>query len=760
MDYDFAIIGSGFGGSVAALRLAEKGYRVAVIEQGSRVTPLDMEEASKSITKLFWMPPLGLKGFFTQDFFRHLSIVGGVGVGGGSIVYAAVLLHPKDDFFSDPSWSGLGVNWKKELKPHYGTASKMLGVTENPGLDIMDGYLKKTARRMGALKTFGPTPNGIYFGKPEVVRADPYFGGQGPARDGCHLCGECLTGCKHGSKNTLDKNYLYLAEKNGAVILTNRKVIDIIPGEDGTYKLKMKDPTRLFGSRPDITAKKVIVAGGVLGTLELLFRCRDVTRSLPALSKQLGKVVRTNSEAIVAALSPDRDLDLSHGTTISSHFYPDRHTHITQNRFPRGYDFMKWYCGPLVDNPKPLFRSLITLWRIFTKPSVLIKNLTASNWHRRIIVLTVMQNLDNRISFAYGRGLSSLFLDRRLRSRRWKEKEAPTNLPVANEAARIIAEELGGEPINVIMESLFNQSTTAHILGGCHMGMSAEDGVIGTDHQAFGYPGLYVLDGAAVSANVGVNPSLTITALAERAMYSIPSRAKAPKDFLKNDIRIKKRSTIMKVLKKIITIVAVLVIADIALTGINIAQKGCGGYKGETMKQILGVAPENATMENIQKLSRARVMQLYYAAPTPDMEEMSGEYKTATAGVGILTPAGSIYVNHFFGPGRWIGKAFSPKDGYGYNMFSSMKDGKEVIRRALKMKISVGGSQYDGKNAYLIEYAPYNSIPTRWIRDELRRINGSLYIGMSAITPTGGALNPFPFIVYGEPEPWTGIDRE
>ena len=222
MEYDFAIIGSGFGGSVAALRIAEKGYRVAVIEQGSRVTPLDMEEASKSIRKLFWMPSLGLKGFFTQDFFRHVNIVGGVGVGGGSIVYAAVLLRPKDGFYADPSWSGLGVDWKKEMKPHYDTASKMLGVTRNPGMDIMDRYLQKTARRMGALKTFGPTPNGIYFGTPEVVRADPFFGGSGPARDGCHLCGECLTGCKHGSKNTLDKNYLYLAEKNGAAILANR----------------------------------------------------------------------------------------------------------------------------------------------------------------------------------------------------------------------------------------------------------------------------------------------------------------------------------------------------------------------------------------------------------------------------------------------------------------------------------------------------------------------------------------------------------
>ena len=229
MDYDFAVIGSGFGGSVSALRLAEKGYRVVVIEQGNRVTPVDMEEASKSMFKLFWMPSLGMKGFFTQSFFKHVNIVGGVGVGGGSIVYAAVLLRPKDDFYRDPSWSGLGVDWKKELKKHYDTAGKMLGLKKNPGMDIMDEYLKKTAKRMGALATFGTVYNGIYFGTPEITREDPFFGGLGPARDGCHLCGECLTGCKHGSKNTLDKNYLYLAEKLGATILPNRKVTNILP---------------------------------------------------------------------------------------------------------------------------------------------------------------------------------------------------------------------------------------------------------------------------------------------------------------------------------------------------------------------------------------------------------------------------------------------------------------------------------------------------------------------------------------------------
>ncbi len=522
MEYDFAVIGSGFGGSVSALRLAEKGYKVVVLEQGNRVTPLDMEEASKSVFKLFWMPWMGLRGFFTQQFYKHLNIVGGVGVGGGSIVYAAVLLRPKDEFYSDPSWSGLGIDWKKELGPHYDTASRMLGVTTNPSLDIMDEYLKKTAKKMGALRTFGPVNNGIYFGTPEVTRDDPFFDGMGPSRDGCHLCGECLTGCRHGSKNTLDKNYLYLAEKLGATVLSNRRVVNIIPAEEGMYDLKLKDPARRFSRCPGIRAKKVVIAAGVLGTLELLFRCKNVTRTLPDISEELGKVVRTNSEAIVGALSPDTDLDMSHGTTISSDFYPDRNTHITQNRFPRGYNFMKWYAGPLVNDDKPFRRSIRSLGKILINPLTVARHWFARNWNKRVVILTVMQNLDNRISFTHGRSMLSLFLYRRLKSKRYPGKEAPTNLPVANEAARVLAEVVGGTPINVIMESLMNQSTTAHILGGCHMGSSSENGVIDTSHEVFNCPGLYVIDGAAVSANVGVNPSLTITAMAERAMSLIP----------------------------------------------------------------------------------------------------------------------------------------------------------------------------------------------------------------------------------------------
>ncbi len=521
MEYDYAVIGSGFGGSVAALRLSEKGYKVAVIEQGGWVTAADIEEADRHVRHLNWLPTLGMSGYFTQNFYRHVTIVGGAAVGGGSIVYAAVLLQPKDEFYVDPAWSGLGVEWKRALAPHYETAARMLGVTANPNCDIQDEYLRETARAMGAEATYGPTPNGIYFGTPEVLQADPFFGGAGPSRAGCHLCGRCLTGCPHGSKNSLDRNYLYLAQRLGADILPHRKVTGIVPLKDDGYLLNLRHPVKRFRKYPDLRARKVIVAAGVLGTLELLFRCRDITRTLPGISAQLGQVVRTNSEAVVGVLARGKEVDLTRGTAISSHFYPDGHTHITQNRFPRGYTFMKWLTGPLVDHQHPGTRALKTLAGMLLNPLRMYRLWFGKNWYRRVTILTVMQHLDNRIAFKYGRR-PWCFFKRGLKSEAVPGKSAPTNLPVANRAAETLARTSGGEPLNIITESLGNISTTAHILGGCHMGSSAEDGVLDTSHQVFGYPGLYVINGASVSANIGANPSLTIAAMAERAISLIP----------------------------------------------------------------------------------------------------------------------------------------------------------------------------------------------------------------------------------------------
>ncbi|MBU0995164.1 MAG: GMC family oxidoreductase [Proteobacteria bacterium] len=523
MEYDYAIVGSGFGGSVSALRLAEKGYKVIVLEQGRWLTPEDLEEGNQSVSRLNWFPFMGLSGYFSQDFFRHVTLVRGIAVGGGSIIYAAVLLKPKDAFYQDPAWANMGIDWKEELAPHYETAQKMLGVVENPTSDTQDQYLKKTAEKMGAEKTYGPTPNGIYFGTPEVMAADPFFEGKGPHRAGCHLCGQCLSGCPHGSKNTLDKNYLYLAQKLGATILPHRKTTCIEKMNAGGYILHMKHPVNKIRKYPSIKATNVILAAGVLGTLELLFHCRDIQKTLPLISPQLGKRVRTNSEAIVGALSPENDIDLTHGTAISSHFYPDEHTHITQNRFPKGYTMMKYFTGPLSDQANPAIRSLKTLGAMLLSPSSFIKHWAAKNWHKRITVLTVMQHLDNQLSFQYGRK-ASLFFRRGLKSKAVPGKSAPTYLPVANHAARHLGDTIGGYPFNFLTESIGNTASTAHILGGCHMGQTIDTGVIDTTHQVHGYPGLYVVDGSSVSANIGANPSLTITALTERAMSLIPGK--------------------------------------------------------------------------------------------------------------------------------------------------------------------------------------------------------------------------------------------
>lgn len=523
MDCDFAIVGSGFGGSVAALRLAEKGYRVVVLEQGRRVLPEDMEAARTSLRRLAWDPGLGFYGFFSQVVFRHLGVVGGVGVGGGSLVYAATLLEPRGEAFRQPGWTALGIDWARELAPHYETARRMLGSALQPKMGLQDDYLQATARAMGAEETFAPVSVGIFFGKPAERVADPFFAGRGPERTGCRFCGECLTGCAYGSKNTLDRNYLYLAERLGARVLAERQATGIRPLAEGGYEVLLRNPIHPEERIPPLTAGKVVVAAGVLGTLRLLFRSRDVLGTLPGISPLLGRHVRTNSEAVVGAVSRDERVDLTQGTTISSHFYPDPETHITQNRFPEGFTFMKWQTGPLVDGAIPWIRSLKTLAQFLLHPGRSTRSMRAKNWHKRVTVLTVMQHADNEVSFRYRRRLFGL-LPKGLASEVPEGRRIPAYLPVANRAARALAEVSGGDPMNVLLESLADIATTAHILGGCAMGPTRETGVIDARHEVHGHPGLYVVDGSAVPANVGVNPSLTITALAERCMSLIPPR--------------------------------------------------------------------------------------------------------------------------------------------------------------------------------------------------------------------------------------------
>ena len=527
MEWDVVIVGSGFGGSVSALRMAEKGYRVLVVEQGRHVSQDDLAAAGEDPKRLLRMPALGLRqGFFAQEVYRHVSLVRGIAVGGGSVVWAAVMLEPKQAFYDDPAWSRLPRrDWRHELAPHYATASRMLGLTSNPRQTQQDQWLRETARELGVEDSYGPVTQAIFFGDAEREQADPFFGGAGPSRRGCTFCARCATGCAQGAKNSLDKNYLHLAQGLGASILAERRVQRITPlgGAAGGYRLELTHPWDASVPPQTLTASKVIVAAGVVGTLELLLACRDRYRTLPNLSPALGQHVRTNSESILPVTARDPTTDVSDGATISSHFYIGP-SHVTQNRFSPSHRILRWQTGPLVSDPVPWRRALRTVWQFAMHPlEATISMRAGRRWSARTSLLTVMQTADNQLAFDYGRSA--------LRGFRWGlrsrvpayETRAPSYLPQANHIASVFAKISGGVAGNALLESIGNASMTAHVLGGCVMGGSAADGVIDERHQVFGYPGLYVVDASAIPANVGVNPSLTITAMAERAMALMPT---------------------------------------------------------------------------------------------------------------------------------------------------------------------------------------------------------------------------------------------
>lgn len=511
LDGDYLIIGSGFGGAVCALRLAEKGWRVVVAEQGRRVGAAEILAAKQSPRRLLWMPQLGLRGYFAQHFFKHMGVVAGVGVGGGSLVWAAVMLEPGERFYQDPAIRALGLDLRAELAPHFETARRMLGVARNPRQTRQDALLRQTAQDLGVGHTWGPVPNAIFFGEPGVAAPDPYFQGQGPARVGCRFCGGCLTGCEHGSKNSLDKNYLHLAEALGARVLPERRADRVEPLPGGGYRVTLRDPG---GGAEVHNARYVIVAGGVVGTMELLLKNRDAYGTLPRLSPTLGQLVRTNSESITAIQHPPGE-DMSDGTAISSDFYPDERTHVTQNRFDRGYRFMRAYMGPLVDGAVPWRRALATLARLPRSLGLLARNALMRDWERRLTVLTVMQTVDSRVRLRLGRRWWWPFRPM-LVTEASPGHEAPSYLPVANEVTRAFARAAGGAPMNLMVESVGGLATTAHPLSGCPMGPDAATAVIDTRHEVHGHPGLFVVDASSVPANLGVNPSLTILAMAER----------------------------------------------------------------------------------------------------------------------------------------------------------------------------------------------------------------------------------------------------
>lgn len=514
-DYDYLVIGSGFGGAVSALRLAEKGWRVGVLEQGRRIGPAEIRKAKQAPLRNFhWQPALGAQGYFWQRMFGHVGVIGGVGVGGGSLVWGAVMLPPKPRFYAAPVWQELGIDMQAELAPHLDTARRMLGVRDNPGHGRQDDWLRETAAAMGAGASWGKVPQAIHFGAaPATPVADPYFEGEGPARTSCRYCGGCLAGCEYGSKNSLDYNYLWLAERRGVRIHPQTRACRITPLSDGGYAVETD--TVGAGGRGRVTATRLIVAAGVLGTLELLLRARDVDRTLPHISTQCGAMVRTNSEALTAVLTRDPHVDLqSDGAAISSDFYVDGHTHITQNRIADALGVLRLMYAPMTDGAVRWRRVLATLGMLL-RPAHW-QALFARRWTKRITTLTVMQDDDSGIGLRLARS----------RLRPWRRvlvstppadgALAPSYLPVANAATRAYAQAADGIALSSLQEALGGKAVTAHILGGCPMGGSAATGVINADHEVHGHPGLFVVDAAAVPANLGVNPSLTITALAER----------------------------------------------------------------------------------------------------------------------------------------------------------------------------------------------------------------------------------------------------
>ncbi len=528
-DFDWLVIGSGFGGSVSALRLAEKGYRVGVIECGRRFRDEDFATSTWSLRRYFWAPRVGMRGILRLSTFKDLSVVSGCGVGGGSLGYANTLYVPPSQFFQDAQWRDL-ADWAAELAPHYAEAQRMLGVVETPSDDPADQLLKELGEQLGVGDTYRKTPVGVYFGDgPGVTSPDPFFGGEGPERTGCIACGRCMVGCPHGAKNTLVKNYLHLAERRGATVTPDRLVVEIRPlgaddGSDGYAVTSVASGILPNRDRRTVTARGVVVAAGALGTNRLLQRCR-LTGALPRISHRLGELVRTNSEAILAVtVPPDYPDDLTQRVAISSSIYPDPYTHIETVTYGEAGDSMSTLYTLLVGDGTRVTRPLKLLAQIVRHPVRFAQALWPKGWSRRTIIVLVMQTLDNAIAL---RPTLTRRGDVRLQTEQDPDRPNPTFIPVANEAAEWLAQRTGGIAQSSVMEALLNIPSTAHILGGAVIGADPDHGVVDADQRVFGYENLLVCDGAAVPANVGVNPSLTITALAERAMSRVPSKGAA-----------------------------------------------------------------------------------------------------------------------------------------------------------------------------------------------------------------------------------------
>nr|WP_314145695.1 GMC family oxidoreductase [uncultured Rhodococcus sp.] len=521
-DYDVLIIGSGFGGSVAALRAVEKGYRVAVLESGRRFEDDELPKTSWRLRKYLWAPALGCYGVQRIHLLPDVLVMAGAGVGGGSLNYANTLYQPPAKFFEDPQWGSI-TDWQRELNPYYDQARRMLGVETNPTITASDKVMKEVAEDMGVGDTFTSTPVGVYFGDRGRTAPDPFFGGAGPERTGCTECGACMTGCRVGAKNTLVKNYLYLAEHAGAHVLPLTTVVDVRPNGGGYDVVTRRTGGKLRRKEKTITADQVIFSAGTYGTQKLMLAAKE-KGSLPRLSERIGSLVRTNSEAVLAATARGREIDYHEGVAITSSFHPDDHTHIEPVRYGKGSNAIGLLQTVLSDGGGKMPRILKTLGVALRHPGAAVRSLSVHRWSERTVIALVMQTDDNSLELGSKKGP----FGRRLTSRPGAGDPPPQWIPQGHEAIRLLADKIGGDPGGSIAE-IVNIPMTAHFLGGCAIGDSPKTGVIDGYQRVYGYEGLHVLDGSAVSANLGVNPSLTITAQSERVMALWPNKGEPDK---------------------------------------------------------------------------------------------------------------------------------------------------------------------------------------------------------------------------------------
>lgn len=525
-DYDWLVVGSGFGGSVSALRLAEKGYKVAVLECGSRFRDEDFAESTlRQPRRYFWAPKLGFRGVLRMSFFKDVFVISGSGVGGGSLGYANTLYRARSAFFKDPQWAELG-DWESELAPHYETAERMLGVTEYEGMGPADQLLKEYAEEIGVGDSFQNTRVGVFFDQPGREVPDPYFGGEGPARTGCMRCGSCMVGCRHGAKNTLVKNYLWFAERLGVKVFPERQVtevrpLDVADGSGGYAVSSERSGAWVRRHRKTLTAKGVVVAAGALGTNHLLANCRH-SGALPRLSDRIGDVIRTNSESIQSVTAMDDERDFSRSVAITSSIYPDPDTHIEVVTYGEAGDAMSGTFTAMTGPGTRVTRPLKWIVAMLRHPLQTVRMRIPFRWSQRTVILLVMQTVDAAMKLKPKRKLLGQGV--RLQTEQDPDRPNPLYIPAAAQAARWFAKRTGGIAQSALTESIQNVPTTAHILGGAVIGAGPENGVVDAANRAFGYENLLVTDGASIPANPGVNPSLTITAKAEHAMSLIPPK--------------------------------------------------------------------------------------------------------------------------------------------------------------------------------------------------------------------------------------------